>query len=305
MNNLKYYIGIARPDHWFKNLFMFPGIILAIRFANVDFNVDLLVSIICSFVSACLIASANYTINEWLDAESDKFHPVKKNRPSVIRGLKAKWVYVEYAFLASVGLFVAWHISITFFYMSCLFLVMGFLYNVKPFRTKDKVYLDVISESVNNPIRLCLGWFAITSIVLPPSSILISYWMGGAFLMGAKRFAEYRFINNSNMAGLYRHSFKFYNQDKLLISIFFYALTSSFFLGAFLIKHRAELILSFPLFSILFAWYLKIAFEPNSIVQTPEKLYKDKWFIAFVVFLICIVTMLIYIDIPILEIILK
>ncbi|MDA3880364.1 MAG: UbiA prenyltransferase family protein [Prolixibacteraceae bacterium] len=305
MNKIKYYIGIARPDHWFKNLFMIPGIILALQFTNTSLDFELLVNVIFSFISVCAIASANYTINEWIDAEFDKYHPVKKNRPSVTQGLKAKWVYFEYTLLAILGLSFAWKISLAYFFTSCFFLLMGFLYNVKPFRTKDKVYLDVISESINNPIRLCLGWFAITSIVFPPSSILISYWMGGAFLMGAKRFAEYRFINNPNKSGLYRHSFKSYNQDKLLISIFFYALSSSFFLGAFLIKHKAELILSFPLFSILFAWYLKIAFEPNSIVQTPEKLYKDKWFIAYVVFLICTVTMLIFIDIPMLDIILK
>ena len=34
------------------------------------------------------------------------------------------------------------------------------MYNVKPFRFKDIVYLDVIIESLNNPIRF-LGWFIV------------------------------------------------------------------------------------------------------------------------------------------------
>ena len=41
-------------------------------------------------------------------------------------------------------------------------LVMGVLYNVRPFRTKDRIYLDVLSESINNPLRLMLGWAAVS-----------------------------------------------------------------------------------------------------------------------------------------------
>ncbi len=40
-------------------------------------------SILMSFFATCLIASANYVINEWLDAEFDQFHPTKKVRPVV------------------------------------------------------------------------------------------------------------------------------------------------------------------------------------------------------------------------------
>lgn len=61
-----------------------------------------------------------------------------------------------------------------FFYASIFLLVMGVLYNVKPIRTKDRACVDVLSESINNPIRLVLGWAAISTIMLPPSSLLIS-----------------------------------------------------------------------------------------------------------------------------------
>ena len=48
---------------------------------------------------------------------------------------------------------------------------MGILYNVKPVRTKDIPVLDVLSESVNNAIRLLTGWFAVTGVFLSPVSI--------------------------------------------------------------------------------------------------------------------------------------
>ncbi len=301
-NKLKYYVNIARPDHWFKNFFMLPGIVLAIQYNQIVFDKAFVINLILAIISVCFIASANYVINEWLDAEFDKFHPVKKNRPSVIQGLKANWIYTEYVLIATIGLITAFQISMSYFYTSIFFLIMGFMYNVNPFRTKNKVYLDVISESINNPIRFCLGWFIISPMVFPPSSILISYWMGGAFLMGAKRFAEYRFINDSKVAGLYRESFKHYDEEKLLISTVFYAITSSFFLGAFLIKHRIELLLCFPLFAVLFTWYLKIAFKEDSPVQNPEKLYKEKKFMIFLVFLITFTIALVYIKIPFMQI---
>lgn len=96
---------------------------------------------------------------------------------------------------------------------------------------------------------------------------------------------------------MYRKSFNYYNETRLLISIFFYAICSSFFLGIFLIKYRIELLISFPFIALLFAWYLKIGFETNSIVQTPEKLFRKNKFILYIVFLFCLMTFLFLADI--------
>jgi len=294
---IRHYISIARPDHWFKNIFMLPGIIVAFIYAQPELNPELVIKLIAGIAATCLIASSNYVINEWLDAEFDKFHPVKKDRPSLVANLNPVVIYLEYALLALAGLSLSLVISPWFALTEAVFLIMGFMYNVKPFRTKEKAYLDVITESINNPIRFILGWMIIITLPFPPSSILIAYWMGGAFLMATKRFAEYRFIGDQEKAGLYRKSFNIYNENRLLISIFFYAICSSFFLGIFLIKYRIELIISFPFIALLFAWYLKIGFESNSIVQTPEKLYKKKKFILYIVFLFCLLTFLFLADI--------
>ena len=101
-----------------------------------------------------------------------------------------------------------------------------------------------------------------------------------------------------NRAGLYRRSFRFYTEEKLLLSSFFYGLSSAFFLGIFLVKYRIEFLLSFPLFALLFAWYLKIGMKPYSPTQNPEKLYREKAFVAYVIFLCCAVAALFFIDIP-------
>jgi len=305
------YVTIARPDHWFKNIFMLPGMLFAYLVYQTPLEPAFFLKVVSGIACTCLIASANYVINEYLDVQFDRFHPVKKFRSGVQTVLNPYYVFLQWLLLAASGLLLSLYINLPFMLLEAFLLFMGVMYNVKPFRTKDRVYLDVISESINNPIRLALGWFIFVPaallpehisdfswIIIPPSSIILAYWMGGAFLMATKRFAEYRFIGNPEQAGLYRRSFKYYTENSLLISMFFYALVSAFFLGIFLVKHRIELLLSFPFFAVLFAWYLHIGLRKDSVVQGPEKLHHEKKYMGFVVLFIVVLMALLYIDIP-------
>lgn len=255
--------------------------------------------------SVCLIASANYTINEWLDAEFDRHHPVKKNRPSVAGGIKPQFVYLQWFILAAIGLYLSCFIKIEFFIANLMLLIMGIIYNVNPLRSKDRAYVDVLSEAINNPLRLLLGWYLVAAPLLPPSSVLLSYWMGGAFLMAVKRYAEYRYIDDPARAGLYRKSFIHYTEEKLLLSAFFYALMSAVFLGVFLVKYRIEYLVALPLFAVLFVWYLYIGMQTNSVSQAPEKLYKQKKFVIFVAFLAAVAVGLLFVDLPWLHVLLE
>lgn len=88
---MKKYLKIARPDHWIKQLFVLPGSLFALLLIQLaEMNMGLVVRVILGFFSTCFIASANYVINEWLDAEFDKFHPTKKNRSVVSEDVKKK-----------------------------------------------------------------------------------------------------------------------------------------------------------------------------------------------------------------------
>lgn len=295
---MKDYIKIARIDHWIKNMFIVPGIAIAILLLNDEQRTISIPHIVIGFLATCFIASANYVINEWLDAEFDKFHPTKKNRPVVGGNVKFKYVLLEYLMFSVLGIASSLFINRLFLFTEIWLLVMGLLYNVKPIRTKDIIFLDVLSESVNNMIRLLLGWFIITNCVFPPSSILIGYWMGGAFLMGTKRLAEYRMIGDPEIAGKYRKSFKYYTEKTLFGSSFFYALCSTFCIGIFLVKYRIEYVIAMPFMFALFAYYVMMAFNDDSAVQKPEKLYKEKRLLALVFLLIAILAALTMIDIP-------
>ena len=123
-------------------------------------------------------------------------------------------------------------------------------------------------------------------------------WFAGAFLMATKRFAEYRMIGDPSVAGLYRKSFAHYTETSLLVSSFFYAMCATFFIGVFMIKYRMEYIIAMPFVFGLFCFYLYIAFKPDSAVQKPEKLYKEKSLLLYIAVLVVILALLTFVDLP-------
>lgn len=96
------YIKIARPDHWIKQLFIVPGMVFAVVLIHLPITPAMVPLFLLTFLSTSCIASANYVINEWLDAKFDKFHPVKKKRPVVANDMRFSIVMAEYIILAAV-----------------------------------------------------------------------------------------------------------------------------------------------------------------------------------------------------------
>jgi decaprenyl-phosphate phosphoribosyltransferase len=298
------YLKIARLDHWVKNAFMLPGAALAYALSPA-LSVGLLARVVLGLLSTGFIASANYTINEYLDAEFDRLHPLKRDRPAARGTIEGRFVAVQYAGLAAAGLAAALFISPYFVASSLALLVMGVVYNVRPLRTKDRAVVDVVSESVNNPLRFLLGWFCVTSAAFPPSSALLSYWAGGAFLMTMKRYAEYRQIGDPQIAGNYRRSFVFYTERSLLVMAFFFALNTTFFLGIFLIKYRIEFVLLFPLISLLFVEYFLMSMGEKSTAYAPEKLYKEGRLMVILGVILISTLILLWVKLPFLDVLLQ
>ena len=284
------YVRIARPDHWFKNVFMLFGVLLAwlyspVGLAQFDFGLLAL-----GLLSTCLVASSNYVINEILDAPSDLDHPVKRNRPIPSGQVLLPIAYAEWILLGFAGLAAAYLVNIPFFIAACLLLFMGLVYNIRPVRSKDVPYLDVVSESVNNPLRLALGWFLVIPAMIPPMSLIVSYWMVGAFFMATKRFSEYRSLGSKEVAAAYRKSFQHYDEGRLLVSMFVYISAATLLLGVFIIRYHLELILSAPLIAGFFGYYLAVALKPDSAAQSPERLYREKGLMCYL--LVCMIAFL-------------
>jgi decaprenyl-phosphate phosphoribosyltransferase len=298
--SLRGHIKIARIDHWIKNVFVLPGIIVAISIDRSTVTNALPGHILIGLLSACLVASSNYVLNELLDAAFDHEHPLKRNRPVPSGEVNIPLAYLEWIVLMVAGIGLGLIISIPFALTMLALWVMGCVYNIPPVRSKDLPYLDVLSESINNPLRMLAGWNISRAHAIPPSSLLISYWMIGCYFMAIKRFAEYRDINDDARSAAYRKSFGFYNEQRLLVSIVFYASQAMLFFGAFIMRYRLELILSFPLVALVMAIYLSLAFKQDSAVQRPEGLYREPRLMAAVISCAVLMVLLLFVDVPIL-----
>jgi 4-hydroxybenzoate polyprenyltransferase len=179
------YVAIARPDHWIKHVLIIPGVAFAMIMSGTgpaDYTALAGHLLTCLF-AAMALSSANYTINEWLDAPFDAMHPTKRSRPAVQTAMSPTIVFAQYILLTTVGVLAANTLGGSFATVAVVFAVFGVIYNVRPIRAKDRAFLDVVVESVNNPLRFLFGWFAVTPHIAPPVSILLAYWFGGAFMM--------------------------------------------------------------------------------------------------------------------------
>ncbi len=298
------YVSIARPSHWIKHIFIVPGIVLA-ALLQPSRPADLGWNLLLGFASAALIASANYVLNEWLDAEFDAHHPVKSERPNVVRRLSPVAVWSEYALLVLAGLALASQVSRLFALTAAAFVVSGWIYNVQPLRLKDRAVLDVVVEALNNPIRLLLGWAMVDGSTLPPSSLALSYWAGGAFLMTVKRLAERRSVLERSPEAVlarYRRSFATYTESSLLVQALICAVTAAFLLAVFLVKYRIEYLLAVPLFAALFGRYLALGLVSGSAAETPERLFREKGLVGLVLALAVALVVLTRWDLPWLEV---
>ncbi len=279
------YLKICRPDHWLKNVFIVFGHVVAWTLVlHFQWDAGLILKAVLSLIPACLIASANYILNEILDAPFDAVHPTKRHR-----GIPAGKVNVVYLWWLKAALIVAafvlcwlWHFNFAYQAALGLLLLSGVVYNVPPLRLKDRAFLDVIAESFNNPIRLWLGYYALVEPhSLPPSSIVMAWWFFGALLMTGKRYAEFRFIGNAEVSGRYRKSFRVYTEKSLILAMITYANLFCFCTGiAMAVYERLNnLVFVFPMIVVAVIAYFHHAMKEEAAKLEPEELLKNPWII--------------------------
>jgi len=277
-----------------------PGIVVAINLDPSVLNAALVRRSVIGLLAVCLVTSSNYVLNEILDAPFDRAHPVKRLRPVPSGQVNVRLAYVEWIVLMLAGIGLSLLLSTAFLLTMLALWVMGCVYNIAPLRSKDLPYVDVLSEALNNPLRMLAGWYLTKTRLLPPASLLACYWMIGCYFMAIKRFAEFREFNDSLQSAIYRKSFAHYNEQKLLVSITFYGSCAMLFFGAFIIRYRMELILAFPMVALLMAMYLSLAYKEHSAVQHPESLHREPKLMATIIACTVLMLILLFVDIPVL-----
>jgi len=290
---MKAYYEAMRLGRWPRSLAIFIGsssffFLYRDYFAQYSY-LELLIRSTAAFLVTWGISTSNYIINEIADAPFDIHHPTKKDRPMVKGEIKRKPFLLIGVLLVLLSLSTGFvFFSRPFFYSLFALLIAGFIYNIKPIRTKDIPFLDSISESANNPIRFFIGWYIFApSSLFPPISLLLCWWSLGNFLMVAKRLSEFRFLKDK--AGEYRTSMKKYSKTSLLLGMMVSALIFfvTYYIFAFSFMLQSYIYLS-PIVVIFFLLILRKTLREKEVMEEPERLMKFSFFSFYLLLMLAV-----------------
>ena len=274
------YLRALRLERWPRSAAIILGS-AAFFFLHRDFlpsfrPLEVVFLLALSFFLTWAISTANYIVNEIVDAPYDVHHPAKRNRPLVQGEVKkAPFIMLGIGITAASLALAAAFFSPSFVLSLLALLAAGFIYNVKPVRAKDIPFLDAISESANNPIRFLIGWYTFAPRnFLPPVSLLLAWWSFGNFLMTAKRLSEFRLLGDK--AADYRLSHKRYSRNLLLFGM---TASGAVFLASFLVfilsLHLYRLLIIVPLLLLYLFLFFRKTLNEREVMEEPESLLRN------------------------------
>lgn len=177
-------IKLIRPKQWVKNVF----VLIPLFFGGELLNPHAVTTALLTFVSFCFAASSIYCLNDIVDVEADRRHPVKCKRP-VAAGI----VTVTQAWLLMVGFIVA-AVAISLFAVTTLgvdwktlaVVIFYWLLNIAYCtRLKQYAIIDVCVVAFGFVLRILAGGQA-TDVVLSKWLVLMTFLLT-LFLSFAKR----------------------------------------------------------------------------------------------------------------------
>jgi len=192
-----------RPKQWVKNLFVIAALIFARRFIYFD---DVIKSIfaLLSFIAA---SSFIYIINDIVDLQNDRSHPVKSKRPLASGKIKIKYaIFFSFILLflsvlfPFIPLLFNMDINYVFFVVLFLYIIFTLAYT---FYFKNFVIIDVLIIASGFVLR-AIGGAVIISVPIS-SWFLITAMLLSLFLALVKRRQEIIYSNGEFNRNVLEH----------------------------------------------------------------------------------------------------
>ncbi len=197
-------LTLLRPRQWTKNL----AVLAALLFAGELFTAASVVSAGLAFVALCLVSSALYAANDALDAERDRVHPVKRDRPVASGRLSVAQAWAISGVLAVAGLGLSAWLGRGFLAMVGLYVGLQLAYM---FVLKHVVIVDMIAIALGFTVRAVAGAVVIDVPVSP--WLVICTGLLALFLAAAKRRHELLLLEGE--AGAHRPVLEEYSAELL------------------------------------------------------------------------------------------
>lgn len=173
---------LLRPKQWIKNAFVCAGVIFGARLRDPAAVEAMLLAV----VAFSLMGSCVYVFNDYLDRESDRSHPTKKNRP-----LASGVVTPRQALAAGIACLLgstvaAWVAEPRVMLVVFVYLTVNVLYSV---RLKHVAVVDVFCIASGFMLRIMAGTWGIR--ISPTGWLILTGMFLTLFLGFAKRRAEW------------------------------------------------------------------------------------------------------------------
>lgn len=174
-------VRAIRPHQWVKNLLLFVPLFSAHAYSQLTtWRLAMM-----AFFSFCAVASATYLINDLLDLQSDRHHPMKRNRPFASGAVSIKTGLAIIPVLILLGFATGSLAGRAFLVTLILYFFISQLYS---FYLKTVQLLDVTALAGLFTLRVFSGAYAIQ---VPISQWLLAFSMFTFFSLAfVKRYAE-------------------------------------------------------------------------------------------------------------------
>jgi 4-hydroxybenzoate polyprenyltransferase len=179
---LKALFKTMRPKQWAKNVFLFAALVFDRKLTNVD----AILHTVIGAIAFSLAASVVYIINDIADAEADRRHPTKRNRPIASGKLSVRAAWICAIALLGIVFPIAIWLSPSFAVITLTYLLLNLIYSKW---LKHIALLDIILLASLYVIRVAAGVTLIDVVRFSPWIYVFTTFL--ALLMGTgKRRAE-------------------------------------------------------------------------------------------------------------------
>jgi len=286
-DQIKLLLKTMRPKQWTKNVFVWAALIFDVKL----FQAQPFLRTLLTFVLFCLISGVVYIINDLVDAEKDRLHPHKRNRPLASGALDRRLAAGAAALIVVASLPLALWIDggLTLILYGYLFLMIAY-----SFWLKNIVIVDVMTIAAGFVLRVAAG-VAVISVERFSPWIYFCMVLLALFLGLGKRRQEIVLMeeNSSHTRSILAHyNLRFVDEMLSLVSastVLTYALYT--FSAPNLPKNHAMMLtvpfVLYGLFRYLYLIHVKGETDPPDVVVLKDRpLQADVLLFGVMVFLI-------------------
>jgi len=205
------WVRLLRPRQWIKNLVVAAGLLFSAGFTDSR----AVWSVAAAIAIFCALSSAGYVINDILDAESDRAHPVKRDRPLASGRVSRPAALVVALTLIGAGLAAAVLLDPLFALVAAGYIALTATYSWK---WKHLVILDLMAITGGFVLRALAGTVVIGVTLSPWLFVCVSFL---ALLLGfGKRRHEFNLLTEAHVHRpvLEHYSRRFIDQSMTMVS---------------------------------------------------------------------------------------